>query len=616
MSNKKISSLALAALGVVYGDIGTSPLYSFKEAFLHGLALNELNILSVLSAFIWSVLLIVTVKYISVVMQYNNNGEGGVLSLLALVLKKIKPGSKQARVVLLLGLFAAGLFYADAFITPAISVLSAIEGTELITIQFKSWIIPITISVLIMLFLFQRYGTQKIGGLLFGPIMIIWFLTLGILGLKEIFINPAVLYAFNPFYAVQFFFNQPKEGIFLLSAVFLALTGGEALYADMGHFGARAIRVAWYGLVWPSLTLNYLGQGALLMHEPTAINNPFFLLMPSSGLIFLVILATCATVIASQATISGTFSLTLEASRLSLLPRINFLHTSDQEKGQVYIPFINWLMLLGVLFLVVAFKSSGALASAYGLAVSGTMLITTILLIYMQLLYRASYFKLCLLGLFLIIEIGFVLSNLTKIATGAWLPILIGCVVFSILFIWQKGMHYLKEERRNQSLNLDILPNILNQGIHKVSGTAIYLTSDKDLIPNALLHNLKHYQVIHEYNISLTVETLNSPYVAQEDKVKVNEVFENFYQVTVYFGFREYPYLVPLIEGLKLHDWKFDLMSTTFFVSDTIIINNGNFLNHVEFNVFNILFRQAGEIHQYFGLPPNRTVQLGTQVAL
>lgn len=617
MSKKaKTSTLAIAALGVVYGDIGTSPLYAFKEAFAHGLAPTEFNVLASLSAFFWAILLIVTIKYIFVVLSHDNNGEGGVLSLLALANRHIGQGSKLASIIFSLGVFAAGLFYADAFITPAISVLSAVEGTEIVAPNLKQWIIPITLAILISLFVVQRLGTQKIGGRVFGPIVITWFITLAVLGINAIIAQPTVLKALNPIYAIEFFLHYPTAGLLLLSAVFLALTGGEALYADMGHFGARPIRLAWLALVWPSLVLNYLGQGALILQNPNAVSNPFYLLAPDSMMIFLVILATLATIIASQATIAGTYSLTVEASRLNLLPRINVIHTSNSEKGQIYIPFINWLMLVGVVSLVLIFQSSGALAAAYGLAVSGTMLITSLLL--MLIIYHQAskrrWLLLSLLAVFALLELVFVIANSSKILTGGWLPVLVGCVVFAIFYIWRKGKNLLSAERRQLSLPLNQLA-LLVKDIHQVTGTAIYLSSDPDLIPSALLHNVKHYQVIHQHNLCLTVETLNTPFVDEQQRYSLTTLSPQLAQLTIRFGFREEPLLMPVLAKLPLN-WSFEPLSTSFFVSDTLINHQAKTLNRLEFGVFNVLFRQAGEVYSFFGLPANRTVLLGSQVNL
>ena len=617
MSQKaKTSTLAIAALGVVYGDIGTSPLYAFKEAFAHGLAPTEFNVLASLSAFFWAILLIITLKYILVVLRHDNNGEGGVLSLLALANRHISQGGKLASIVFSLGVFAAGLFYADAFITPAISVLSAVEGTEIVAPSLKNWIIPITLAILISLFMVQRLGTQKIGGRVFGPIVITWFVTLAVLGINSIIAQPTVLKALNPMYAIEFFIHYPTAGFLLLSAVFLALTGGEALYADMGHFGARPIRLAWLGLVWPSLVLNYFGQGALILQNPSAVSNPFYLLAPDSLMIFLVILATLATIIASQATIAGAYSLTVEASRLNLLPRINVIHTSSSEKGQIYIPFINWLMLLGVVSLVLIFQSSGALAAAYGLAVSGTMLITSLLL--MLIVYHQSSNKrwllLGLLAVLALLELVFVMANSSKFLTGGWLPVLVGCVVFGLFYIWRKGKNVLSTERRQLSLPLNQLPLLINE-MHQVQGTAVYLSSDPDLIPSALLHNLKHYQVIHQHNVCLTVETLNMPFVDEQQRYSLTVLSPQLAQLTIRFGFREEPLLMPVLQQLPL-DWSFEPLSTSFFVSDTLINYQAKILNRFEFGIFNVLFRQAGEVYSFFGLPANRTVLLGTQVNL
>lgn len=612
------AALALAALGVVYGDIGTSPLYAFKEAFAHGMAVNQANVLASLSAFFWAILLVISLKYVWFVIRFNNQGEGGVLALMALAKQTAEKSHKGLAMVVAMGIFAAGLFYADAFITPAISVLSAVEGISVVSKSFEAYVVPMTIVIIIALFSIQRYGTQRIGGLLFGPIMIVWFATLGGLGLISILKYPRVLLALNPYYALNFALTQPSMAFILLSAVFLALTGGEALFADMGHFGLKPVRMAWYGVVWPGLVLNYFGQGSLVLRHPAAVENPFYLLAPEWGLMFLVVLATFATVIASQATIAGAYSMTLQAARLNLLPRVSVMHTSDTEQGQIYMPFVNGLMLIGVVLLVLGFGSSSALAAAYGLAVSGTMLITTGMVLY---LLRKTHLKmrgvmLAAFALFAVLEIGFVASNASKLAHGGWLPLSLGILFFIILHTWQRGQAYLAKERTDNSLPMETFLKMPMDSVAQVEGTAVYLASDLSVVPSALMHNLKHYKVLHATNVFLVVKSLNVPYVQPSERVRVQTVAEKMYTVEIAFGFREQPLVVPVLQGIQHEGLSFDDMNTTYFTSNSKLLDGAGRFNRWQFGVFNTMYKQAASANDYFGLPPNRTVQLGAQVAL
>ncbi len=612
------AALALAALGVVYGDIGTSPLYAFKEAFAHGMAVNEANVLASLSAFFWAILLIISLKYVWFILRFDNHGEGGVLALMALAKQTAEKSHKGLKTVVALGIFAAGLFYADSFITPAISVLSAVEGINVVSKSFEAYVVPITIVIIIGLFAIQRYGTQRIGGLLFGPIMIVWFACLGGLGLLSILKYPKVLLALNPYYALDFVVTQPSLAFVLLSAVFLALTGGEALFADMGHFGAKPVRMAWYGVVWPGLVLNYFGQGSLVLRNPAAVENPFYLLAPEWGLLFLVVLATFATVIASQATIAGAFSMTLQAARLNLLPRVSVQHTSDTEQGQIYMPFVNGLMLIGVILLVLGFGSSSALAAAYGLAVSGTMLITTGMVLY---LLRKSKLKMrgvmfAAFGLFAVLELGFVASNASKLAHGGWLPLSLGIVFFIILHTWQRGRDYLIQERLNHSLSMDAFVKMPKDSITRVQGCAVYIASDLNVMPRSLMHNLKHYKVLHETNVFVVVNNLNVPYVSATKRVHVKTLADNMYAIEVNFGFREQPMLISELQKIKYESLNFDDMDTTYFTSNSKLVEGAHKFNHLQFIIFNTMYKQAASANDYYGLPPNRTVQLGAQVEL
>ncbi|MBI1424716.1 MAG: potassium transporter Kup [Gammaproteobacteria bacterium] len=614
-----LALLALAALGIVYGDIGTSPLYAFKEAFTghHALAVNHANVLATLSALFWSVMLIVSIKYVWVMLRFDNEGEGGVLALTAMAHRFARHNPRWATIVVTIGVFAAALFYGDAIITPAISVLSAVEGMHVATPNLHHLVVPITMGIIIGLFMIQRHGTGKVGGL-FGPITLVWFVTLAILGLHSIIQTPAVLQALNPMHALEFAYAQPGRAFIVLAAVFLALTGGEALYADMGHFGARAVRVAWYGLVCPALLINYFGQGALVLRSPEAVKNPFYLLAPDWLLIPMVILATAATIIASQATITGAFSITLQASRLGYLPRLRVLHTSDVHRGQIYIPSVNWLMLVMVLILVAQFESSGALAAAYGIAVSGTMIITTTLTLFITLrLPKRLHIGLVLtLVLFGLLECLFLGSNLTKLGQGGWLPVLLGLLIFIMLTTWKEGTRLVGVQRREIDIPMkDFLSSPL-PSVPRVPGTAVYLTSDTTLVPSALFHNLKHYKVMHERTIFLHVKTEDIPYVARKRRLTLKKLGEEMYQVTVHFGFREEPDVPKAMEGLNRHNIELISLQTSYFVARSTIIDGPGNLPHWRAALYAWMTRQSEGASTYYNLPPNSVVELGTQVIL
>ncbi len=620
-----LRALTLAALGVVFGDIGTSPLYAFKEAFhgSHGMAVTPENVLATLSALFWAVLIIVSIKYVWVVLKYDNDGEGGVLALTALAHRITHDAPRRSMLVVSAGVFAAALFYGDAIITPAISVLSAVEGISVATPRFEHFIEPITIGILIGLFLIQKKGTSSVGTF-FGPITVIWFLVLGAMGVHCISLNPVVLQAVNPMYAVRFAIEHPTAAFVLLSSVFLALTGGEALYADMGHFGAKAVRVAWYGLVFPCLILNYFGQGALVLHDPANAANPFFLMAPEAFLIPLVVLATAATVIASQATISGAFSMTLQASRLGYLPRVRILHTSDREKGQIYVPSVNWMMLLAVIALVLAFKSSGALAAAYGIAVSGTMIITTLLTAFVTFLAPRTLRRptLVALALFTVLELCFFLSNMSKVGDGGWFPLALGAVIFLMLTTWKEGSTMVADQRRKIDIPMaDFLDGPLPD-VPLVEGTAVYLTSDTTIVPSALFHNLKHFKVMHEQTVFLHVLNDNAPYVSDADRLHLIQVAPGAWQLTVRFGFREDPDIpaalrgVPTLPADVLGMLTLEPMRTTFFVARATVVDGPGSLPAWRCALYAWMTRQAEGAATYYRLPANQVVELGTQVML
>ena len=622
--SKKSSTgvLTIAALGIVYGDIGTSPLYAFKEAFNgpHALALNEPNVLAALSALFWAIMLIISIKYVWLILKLDNEGEGGVLALTALAHRLVKHrnhSDKLAVFVITAGVFAASLFYGDAIITPAISVLSAVEGISVATPQFEKFVIPITIGLLVGLFLIQRHGTGRVGSL-FGPITMVWFVTLAIMGASSIMQTPMVLKALNPIYALTFAVEHPGGMFVLLSAVFLALTGGEALYADMGHFGKKAVRIAWYGLVCPSLVLNYFGQGALLLRDATAVKNPFFLLASEGFLIPLVILATAATVIASQATISGAFSLTQQASRLGYLPRVNVRHTSDRERGQIYIGSVNWIMLIGVILLVLEFRSSSALAGAYGIAVSGTMVITTILAGVVVITTRGKFrfAMLVLFAVFLLLELSFFASNLAKIADGGWFPLVLGAAIFLMLMTWKKGSRLVNTQRGKLDLPVAGFASSMLKEVPRVSGTAVYLSSDQTLVPSALFHNLKHYHVLHERIILLHVRTEEVPYFSDSQRLAVTKTGPGLWSICMHFGFREMPDVPAALAWATEMGVDIDPMDTTYFIARSVIQDGPGELSRWRCALYSWMTRQAEGAGSHFNLPPNRVVELGTQVLL
>lgn len=611
--------LMVAALGVVFGDIGTSPLYAFKEAFVgeHGLVVAEATVLPTLSALFWAVMLMISVKYVGIVLRFDNEGEGGSLALTALAQRCARNGRKRLILVSALGVFAASLFYGDSVITPAISVLSAVEGLAVVTPTLAPAIEPITIIILVVLFAVQRHGTSLVGRF-FGPITILWFLTLASLGIASIAQTPQVLAALNPGYALGFVIERPHDAFLLLSAVFLALTGGEALYADMGHFGRRPVRWAWYGLVCPALLLNYFGQGALVLRVPEAVSNPFFMLAPDALRLPLVLLATAATVIASQAVISGAFSVTLQASRLGYLPRVRVLHTSDTEKGQVYIPAVNWLMLIAVVILVLEFDTSGDLAAAYGIAVSGDMIITTALTLFVTWVTggRLRWVLIAVLCCFGVIEMLFFSSNLTKLFGGGWLPMLLGACLFTLLTTWKRGSQLVAKQRRLIDIPMDDFLSGPVPDVPRVPGTAIYLTSDPESVPSALFHNLKHFKVMHERTLFLHVINEDVPRVAEADRMKLHHLAEDIYLLDVSYGFREEPNLPRVIDALDDYALHMDAMSTTYFVARSTIVDGPGELPSWRCALFAWMTRQSEGAANYYRLPSNQVVELGTQIIL
>jgi KUP system potassium uptake protein len=618
-----LGALTLAALGIVFGDIGTSPLYAFKEAFNgpHALAPTTPHVLATLSALFWSVMIVISFKYVWTVLRMSNDGEGGVLALTALAMRHLGEQGKQRALVVGLGVFAAALFYGDAIITPAISVLSAVEGLSVITPRFQPLIIPITLGILLGLFLIQRRGTGQVGRL-FGPITVLWFLSLGAMGLQSIAQTPEVLTALNPMHAIRFATGEPHAAFLLLSAVFLALTGGEALYADMGHFGAKAVRVAWFGLVLPSLLINYFGQGALVMRDAAMAANPFFMMAPQAFLLPLVILATAATVIASQATISGAYSMTLQASRLGYLPRIRILHTSDVEKGQIYVPTVNWMMLMAVILLVLGFKSSGALAAAYGIAVSGTMIITTLLAAVVTLATTRAlggwhrWSLMSALVVFGVLESLFLASNLTKLGDGGWFPLVMGLALFVMLTTWKRGSAIVAEQRRQIDIPMGDFIEGPQPDVPRVAGSAVYLTSDASIVPSALFHNLKHYKVMHRDTVFLHVVNENTPYVPAGQRTDLKTMAPGVYNLTVRFGFREEPDIPQALADEPPRGLTLEPMGTTYFVARSTIVDGPGALPSWQCSLYGWMTRQAEGAATYYRLPANQVVELGTQVML
>ncbi|MBF0167823.1 MAG: potassium transporter Kup [Alphaproteobacteria bacterium] len=618
----RVPGLALAALGVVFGDIGTSPLYAIKETFggAHPLPIDQPHILGVLSLVFWSIMSVVSLKYVLIVMRADNRGEGGSLALLASVTRMLDGKGAKGALVTAMGLFAAGLFYGDSMITPAISVLSAIEGLDVAKPGFSDYILPLTLLILIGLFAIQRHGTATVGTM-FGPIVAIWFITLAVIGIKNIGLAPGVLWALSPHHAVLFLINNGLTGFLSLGAVVLVLTGAEALYADMGHFGRLPIALAWYGLALPGLLINYFGQGALLLTHPEAIENPFFLMVPAWGTLPLVILATMATVIASQAVISGAFSMTRQAIQLGYLPRLRIIHTSQHEKGQIYIPFVNWALMLSVAALVASFGSSSKLAAAYGVAVTGTMAITAIMVgIVMRLTWKWQMRTVILLvGFFLMFDMAFFLANIVKIEQGGWFPLVIGLVIFTLLVTWKSGRAALLARTRRDSLPIKDFLATLSSRLVRVPGTAIFLSGSEHGVPLALLHNIKHNKILHERVVILTVIVDDVPYVTPEWRVESRPLEQGFHQVLLHYGFMQDPDVPKALAQARSDELGFfyEPMSISYFLSRETVIPSANpALPLWQAHLYASLARMAATAMDFFRLPINRVVELGGQVEI
>jgi KUP system potassium uptake protein len=612
--------LMLGALGVVFGDIGTSPLYTLREC-LKGMAVNPDNVMGVLSLIAWAIMIVVTLKYVFFVMNADNNGEGGILALMALV-SKAGPKHLQSTLVLV-GLFGAAMFYGDSMITPAISVLSAIEGTELISPAMSHWTVPISVVILLALFLVQKRGTAVIGAF-FGPVMLVWFATIAGLGAYHLIQDPAVLKALSPWYAVHFITQAPATAFIVLASVFLALTGGEALYADMGHFGKHPIRRVWLLCVFPALVLCYFGQGAMVLKNPHTLDNPFFSLAPGWALIPLIVLSGVATIIASQAVISGAFSMTKAGIQLGYLPRLSIIHTSSKEIGQIYVPAINSMLLIAVLLLTVGFGTSDSLASAYGIAVASTMLLTTVfMLLVTRYLWNWSLLKsLSVTSVLLSVDAVFVATNLGKVVQGGWFPLVAGATIFTVMVTWKRGRSLVLDSMSADSMPLDAFVASLWGHGHKpdmIEGTAVFLSSVAGVTPSAMLHNLKHNKVVHANNIFLTIETQNVPYVKNGDKIVVEDLGWDCYQVTAKLGFKELPNVPRLLQLAQGHisSWNYEEAETSFFLArEALSAHDSTNMLYWRKKIFIFLARNATKAAEYFHIPANRVIELGGMITL
>lgn len=611
----------LVALGVVFGDIGTSPIYTLKECFRHagGMKPDDVHVLGILSLIFWSLIVVVTIKYVVVIMRADNRGEGGVMALTALAIRKLPATGRARGLVAIIGLTGTALFYGDAAITPAISVLSAIEGLEILTPAFTPYVLPLTLVILTGLFAFQRHGTARVG-LLFGPIILVWFLVLAVLGIIGIAGAPRVLGALLPHHGVALLVHEPGAAMLVLGAVVLAFTGAEALYADMGHFGAKPIRLAWSALVLPGLTLNYFGQGALLLQDPAALRHPFYLLAPDWLLAPMVALTTAATVIAAQATISGAFSLTRQAMQLGYLPRLRILHTSETDTGQIYIPRVNWGMWLAVVWLCITFRNSGALASAYGIAVTGTMLMTTLLaFVVVRQVWGFGWLPcFALVGSMFAVDLLFFSANLLKIADGGWFPLLLGAGVLSVMLTWKRGRELVAIQLDEGGFSEEqFLNRVTDNHPPRVPGTAVFLTAASAGIPNALLHNLKHNKVLHARVILLTILNEEVPRVRPSERASVTHIQKGFWRVVLRYGFMETPDVPPALNDLRRFGLALDPMETSFFLGrDNVVAGPKPGLPAWRRKIFVWLSRNGESAPNFFRLPPNRVVELGTQIEI
>ena len=615
------AALALAALGVVYGDIGTSPLYTMKEVFagVHHIPLTHDNVIGILSLILWALIIVVSIKYVVFIMRADNRGEGGIMAMIALALQSARNEPERRKAILIAGLLGAGMFYGDGMITPAISVLSALEGLEVATPLLTPYVLPLTLVVLFLLFYFQRHGTGSVGRF-FGPIMILWFGTLAVLGVINLTHNPHVLIAVNPLHGLRFLVANPHLALIAMGAVVLSVTGAEALYADMGHFGAQPIRQAWFFFVLPSLMLNYFGQGALILAEPDAVTNPFYHLAPDWLLYPLVGLSTVATVIASQAVISGAFSVSRQAMQLGFLPRLEVVYTSEKQQGQVYLPGVNWGLFCAVAVLVLGFRSSSNIAAAYGIAVTGDMVITSCLATFVA--ARAwgwGWHKaIALFSLFLAVELTFFAANVLKIPDGGWFPLTIGAFVFLIMSTWKRGGQLLTERTSGEAVELDMFIDVLliSEPV-RVGGTAVFMTSNNTRVPNAMLHNQMHNRVLHERVLIVSARVFDVPYVPDCDRVEVTELKGGFYKVSVQYGFQDEPDIPKALELCAEKGLELDMMETSFFLGRaTLIPKVGSEMSYWREKLFVLMYKNASTAMSFYKIPTNRVVELGAQVVL
>ncbi|AXY58111.1 potassium transporter Kup [Acinetobacter chinensis] len=614
--------ITLAALGVVFGDIGTSPLYALRQCFLTAhLAITEASVLGILSLIVWCMMLTISFKYVSVIMKADNNGEGGIMSLLALNLRTTRIADNKKIYLIALGFIGASLFFGDGIITPAISVMSAIEGLSIATPMFNQWLMPLAIGILTGLFLVQRHGTGTMGKF-FGPITLAWFISIGLIGLHSIIQTPYVLSMLNPYWAISFVVQQPYVAFLTMGAVILTMTGGEALYADMGHFGRMPIKMAWFIIVLPCLLLNYAGQGALLLRDASALENPFYLLVPEWALYPMIGLATAAAVIASQAVITGVFSMANQAIQLRYLPRLSVQHTSDVEQGQIYLPFINWVLYISILLLILIFQNSANLASAYGVAVTMTMLCDTILIAVLAYgFWRWPKWKLALFVIpFLVIDLIFIASTSLKIVSGGWVPILIGAIAFTILMTWKDGREIVYNRLSKDSLSLDLFIKSVSMSSETifVPGEAVFLTGNPEIVPHAMLHNIKHNRVLHERNILVTVITRDVPYVSDQERVRVEVLDDKFQRIFIYYGFKDQPNIPVALElAYAQLDIPYDMMHISFFISrDRLIHTVGDGMSPWREKLFISMQRNTSPVSDFYQIPPNRVVELGSQIEI
>jgi len=622
VSNQKssLAALTLGAIGVVYGDIGTSVLYAVKEVFGAGhVAFTPDNVYGIMSIFFWTLTVIVSIKYVALVLRADNNGEGGLVAMLALASQAVKDKPQLRRVLLIIGIFGTSLFYGDGVITPAISVLSAVEGLEIISPAFKDYVVPVTLVILFALFAVQKRGTAGIGKF-FGPITLVWFAVLGLLGLAQIITNPIILKALSPHYAVLFMWFNPGTTFIILGAVVLCVTGAEALYADLGHFGKKPIRLAWFSVVMPSLTLNYFGQGALLLKNPEAVKNPFYLMAPDWALLPLLVLATMAAVIASQALITGAFSVTKQVIQLGYLPRLNIQHTSVRDTGQIYIPLVNWGLFATIVLAVVLFRSSSNLAAAYGIAVTTDMLITTILTFFV-IRYRWKYpLWLCVAatGVFFVVDFAFFASNLMKLFAGGWFPLVIGGVIFTLMMTWKQGRAMINDKLRADAIDLpSFLEAVFISPPVRVEGTAVFLTAEQGTVPNALLHNLKHNKVLHEQNLFVTVRNHEVPWIGLDRRLDIESLGHNCWQVVIHYGFKNDPDVPKALQQMRTRGCELETMTTSYFLSrDVVVPTIGGGMAQWREKLFAQMHLNASGAADFLNLPNNSVVELGSKIEI